>query len=84
VSATTLDVDMFLDNVRVDVQAAQTQPLGLLNGGFEADFTNWTASGKPGRLRQRNERAPGERRSKAVVFNAGRTRRTACSRRPSR
>src|SRR3954469_15188489 len=71
VSATTLDVDLFLDNVRVDVQAAPAQPLGLVNGGFEADDASWTATGNQRVYANGTNGLTVKEGSKGVVFNAG-------------
>ena len=71
VSATTLDVDLFLDNVRVDVQAAPAQPLGLVNGGFEADYSSWTATGNQSVYANGTNGLTVKEGAKAVVFNSG-------------
>jgi hypothetical protein len=41
-SASTINVDLMLDNVRV---TAGTPPAGLTNGSFENDFSAWSATG---------------------------------------
>jgi Ig-like domain-containing protein/immunoglobulin I-set domain protein/uncharacterized protein DUF642 len=71
VSATTMDVDLFLDNIRVDVQAAPAQPVGLVNGGFEADYASWTATGNQGVYANGTNGLTVKDGSKAVVFNSG-------------
>jgi hypothetical protein len=64
VSATTLDVDLLLDNVRVTALVAGA----FTNGSFEADFQGWTTSGK---VDIENFAGVATDGVKAVSFNGG-------------
>jgi len=55
----------------VNVTFASAAPVGLENGGFEADYTSWTASGNQGVYTGGMNGFTVTEGSKALVFNSG-------------
>ncbi|MFO1501126.1 MAG: DUF642 domain-containing protein [Verrucomicrobiota bacterium] len=68
VSPVTVDIDLLLDNVRIDAQVAPVSTGTGVNLGFESGFSGWTSSGNQGV----GSIHPTEG-SRNVIFNWGQT-----------